>query len=375
MNTKAVGVLACVAAAMTTGMGVCFGATNAARMRAVYTVPHELDVLVTKDYFGHIQGATCSEKAIYLSHAYGIFKIDWKSGKLLKSCFAPSHLGDIAYDGKGHIYGAFGLKNPPKGKSTLMVGVWDEDLNLVKEAYIDPPVENCAYFDGALVMGDTFYTGIDHYAQPGNDHPPHNDLTVIMLSIPDLKVKGTREILFDYPIHYGCQTLGTDGKNILFGNYGATSAQGNTKGLNFSRTTGDFNLLESRRFAASEGFGLVPKSVTGRDDIVFFNVNALGGNMQGWEKDPINNPPRIRIDFWSYDEKTGELTNITDRTDPLAYTIADWGYDDSSRKVETTSSATATAAGGLASFGADCSISNRLSRFRSVSGATRINVR
>ena len=340
MKPKAKGVWVCLVAAMATG--VCLGAAREARMRAVYTVPHELDVLVTKEYFGHIQGATCSEKAIYLSHAYGIFKIDWKSGKLLRACFAPLHLGDIAYDGKGHIYGAFGLKHPPKGKSTLMVGVWDEDLNLVKEAYIDPPVVNCAYFDGALVLGDTFYTGVDHYAQPGNDHPPHNDLTVMMLSIPDLKVKGTREILFDYPIHYGCQTLGTDGTNILFGNYGATSAQGNTKGLNFSRTTGDFNLLESRRFVASEGFGLVPKAVTGRDDIVFFNVNALGGNMQGWEKDPIHNPPRIRIDFWSYDKKTGALTDITDRTDPLAYTISEWGYDDSARKAEVTSSATAT---------------------------------
>lgn len=315
MKAKAVGVWACPAVAAALGACMCFGAVHETRMRAVYTVPHELDVLVTKERFGHIQGATCSDKAIYLSHAHGIFKIDWKSGKLLKSCFAPPHLGDIAYDGKGRIYGAFGLKRPPKGKSALMVGVWDEDLNLVKETYVDPPFDNCAYFDGALVLGDAFYTGVDHYARPGNDHPPHNDLTVMLLSIPDLKVMGTREVLFDYPIHYGCQTLGTDGKRILFGNYGATPAQGNSRGLNFSRTTADFDLLDSRRFVASEGFGLVPKSVTGRDGVVFFNVNALGGNMQGWAKDPVGNPPRIRIDFWSYDEKTGRLTDITDRTE------------------------------------------------------------
>lgn len=319
MMAKTVCRAAVAAAAMAAGMGVCLGAARDARMRAVYTVPHELDVLVTKECYGHIQGATCSEKAIYLSHARGIFKIDWKTGRLLKSCFAPSHLGDVAYDGKGLIYGAFGLKRPPKGKSTLMVGVWDEELNFVREAYVDPPFKNSSYFDGALVLGDTLYTGVEHYSKPGDDHPPHNDLTVMMLSVPDLKVKGTQEILFDYPIHYGCQTLGSDGKSILFGNYGATRAQGNAKGLNFSRTTLELKLLESRRFHAAEGFGLVPKSVTGRDDVVFFNVNALGGNMQGWAKDPVNNPPRIRIDFWSYDEKTGKMTDITDRTDPAAH--------------------------------------------------------
>lgn len=316
MNTKTACVLACLVAAV--AAGTCCGAARDARMRAVYTVPHELDALATKEQGGHIQGATCSEKAIYLSHAHGIFKIDWKSGKVLKSCHAKAHLGDVAYDGKGTIYGAFGVYRPPAGKSNLMVAAWDEDLNLIKEVYIDPPFEKSAYLDGALVVGDTFYTGIDHYAKPGNSHPPHNDLTVLMLSIPDLKVKGTKEIVFDYPILYGCQTIGTDGKDILFGNYGASKEDGNPKGLCLSRTTADLKLIDSRRFGVSEGFGLVPKSVTGRDDKVFFKVCALGGNVHGWVKDPVNNPPRIRIDFFSYDEKTGAMKDITDRTDPLS---------------------------------------------------------
>lgn len=46
------------------------------KMKAIYTVPHELDVLVQRKA-GHIQGMTCSENAIYLSHQFGIEKIGW----------------------------------------------------------------------------------------------------------------------------------------------------------------------------------------------------------------------------------------------------------------------------------------------------------
>ena len=62
-------------------------------LQSLYTVPGELDMLVKH---GHIQGATCSEKAIYVSHAGGIAKIDWKTGHVLKTCEARPHLGDIA---------------------------------------------------------------------------------------------------------------------------------------------------------------------------------------------------------------------------------------------------------------------------------------
>lgn len=75
--------------------------------------------------------------------------------------------------------------------------------------------------------------------------------------------------------------------------------------------TPNFKLLESRDFHASEGFGLVPRQVSGRDEPVFFTVNALGGNMQGWRKNPVGNPPRIRFDFYAYDPETGAMRNIT----------------------------------------------------------------
>ena len=41
---------------------------------------------------------------------------------------------------------------------------------------------------------------------------------------------------------------------------------------------------------------------------MFFKVSAMGGNMQGWRKDPVNNPPRIRLDFYEYAD--GKFTCI-----------------------------------------------------------------
>ena len=64
-----------------------------AKMAPVFTVPHELDMLVKA---GHIQGACCSEQGVYLSHQLGIAKIGW-DGKLIKTVEAPAHLGDTAY--------------------------------------------------------------------------------------------------------------------------------------------------------------------------------------------------------------------------------------------------------------------------------------
>ena len=99
--------------------------------------------------------------------------------------------------------------------------------------------------------------------------------------------------------------MATDGKDILLGNYGGTS-----------RVSVDLRhhqvLKRQKDLRVSEGFGLVPESVAGWPD-VFFTVNALGGNMQGWRKDPTNNPPRIQIRFYKYD--AGRFTDITGNRD------------------------------------------------------------
>ena len=278
-------------------------------MKPIYTVPGELAML-TKE--GHVQGATCSEKAVYLSCSGGIMKLDWDTGRLLASCPAKMHLGDIAFH-KGKIYGAYGLFEPPPGKSPLMVGVWDADtLEPLGEWHYDFP--GARYLDGAVVVDDVLYVGVEHYGEGRYGHPPHRDCTVMLISVADMKAIGTKEVEFDYPIHFGVQDLGTDGENLLFGNYGALRDEGNARGLNFSRVTRDFKLLDSRSFPASEGFCLVPRSRSRRDAPVYFTVVALGGNMQGWWKDRVGNPARVRLDFFEYDRATGAMRDVTDRS-------------------------------------------------------------
>ena len=257
----------------------------AAKMKAVLTVPHELDVLLKS---GHIQGACCSEQGVYLSHQLGIDKIGW-DGKLVKHIDAPAHLGDSAY-ANGKIYGAFVIrdKNMRKDGKKGLVRVWDEDLNQLDEAWFDEAL------DGIVVLGDTIYVGVDRWG-----HDKHPLCCVKRLGL-DLKDRGNVDVDLGYDIHYGVQTMATDGKDLFFGNYGGTS-----------RVSADLNDNERVQFSCSEGFGLVPKSVIGRDAKVFFVVRALGGNMQGWRKDPVNNPPRIRLDFYEYAE--GRFKDITCR--------------------------------------------------------------
>ena len=254
------------------------------KMKPVFTVPHELDCLLKS---GHIQGACCSEQGVYLSHQLGIDKIGW-DGKLIKHIDAPAHLGDSAYaDGK--IYGAFVIrdKKSRKGGKQGLVRVWDENLNVLKEAWFDEAL------DGIAVLGDTVYVGVDKWG-----HKKHPGCCVKRLGL-DLSDKGNVDIDLGYEIHYGVQTMATDGKDIFFGNYGGTS-----------RVSADLKENEKVAFSCSEGFGLVPKTVTKSDAKVFFVVRALGGNMQGWRKDPVNNPPRIRLDFFEF--KDGKFVNITD---------------------------------------------------------------
>ena len=277
-------------------LGACLAlvAAEGEKIPAVYTVPHELDVLVKA---GHIQGATCSEQGIYLAHQLGIEKIGW-DGKLITRVEAPAHLGDICC-ANGKIYGAFAIRGR-KTKDELpgLVRVWNEELEQVAEKRF--PVN----LDGCCVLGDTLYVGEDPYG-----HKPHPGCRIRRLGL-DLSEKDVVDVDIGYPIHYGVQTMATDGHELFLGNYGARADAGNPKRYNCTRLTADLKPVQNLSFSCSEGFGRVPKSIAKRDTPVFFTVKAMGGNMQGWRKDPVNNPPRIRLDFYEY--KNGVFTDITD---------------------------------------------------------------
>ena len=272
-----------------------FAAADAVQeMAAIHTVPHELDCLVKS---GHIQGACCSEQGIYLSHSLGLEKIGW-DGRLIKHIDATEHLGDVAY-ANGKIYGAFVVRDRKQrqdGKPGL-VRVWDENLNQIAEAWFDEAL------DGIVVLGDTIYVGVDRWG-----YTPHPLCCVKRLGL-DLSDKGNVDVDLGYWIYFGVQTMATDGKRLFFGNYGAPVDKGNPKKFNFTRLTSDLKVEESMRYVCSEGFAAVPRSISKRDTPVFFVVRAMGGNMQGWRKDPVNNPPRIRIEF--FELENGKPTSIT----------------------------------------------------------------
>lgn len=260
-------------------------AASELKMAPVYTVPHELDMLIKA---GHIQGAACSEKAIYLAHMLGMVKLDW-NGRLLKTVETPSHLGDIGYaDGK--IYGAFCVRNAklrPEGMHGL-VRVWDENFKLLVEKWYPERL------DGIVVLGDTVYVGVDRWGKV--KHP----LCCVKRLGLDLSDRGNVDVDLGYQIRYGVQTMATDGKDLFFGCYGGTA-----------KVSADLKRAEKVELSCSEGLAPVPKAVTKSDAKVFFVVKALGGNMHGWRKDPVNNPPRVRLDFFEW--KNGVFTCINGR--------------------------------------------------------------
>ena len=265
------------------GLVALAGAEGPAKMKAILTVPHEFDILVKS---GHIQGLACSEKGIYLSHATGLAKIGW-DGKLIKHINAPAHLGGIAY-ANGRIYGAFILRSRgdmKDGKPGLL-RVWDEELNPIGEKAFQETAGSVG------VLGDTIYYAI------GNDKKPHHPCSVKRLGL-DFSDRGNQTFDFGYPIRYGIQAIATDGQSLICANYGGTSL------VNPAFTT--FKKLKCPSFA--EGFARVPKSVAKRETPVFVSVRALGGNMKGWRKDPVNNPPRLRLNFFEFDgEKFIDIT-------------------------------------------------------------------
>lgn len=250
---------------------------------AVRTVPHELDVLLKT---GHIQGAACSEEGVYLSHAGGIEMVGW-DGKLIRRVDAPSHLGDVAYaDGK--VYGAFVLRGRERGDRPGMVKVWNSKLEPLAEKRFAEPL------DGIAVLGGVIYTGVDRWG--GKPHP----LCCIKRLDLGLNDLGNTDVDLGYEIHYGVQTMSTDGKEILLGNYGGTSA-----------VSPDLKTVRKLNFFCAEGFDRVPESRAKTATPVFFRVKALGGNMQGWFRDPTNNPPRVALDFYSY--ANGSFRSVTKR--------------------------------------------------------------
>ena len=237
----------------------------------------DLDVLLDS---GHIQGMCCDETGVYFSYAGGITKFDWQAHKLAETT-GPSHLGDsFAY--KGKVYAAFALRQPKTvdGKTMRgMIGVYDAaTLKLEKSKLFDSPM------DGCCVINDVIFSSPDPRGKNGGK----NETAFIRRFDLDLNDLGTTELDFGIRMHYGIQTMATDGTNLFCCCYGGPD--------NVAVVTPDLKVLGTFLYWGAEGFCRVPELVvksTGRP--LFVRVSACGGNMQGWRKDPTNNPPQVAL--------------------------------------------------------------------------------
>ena len=264
------------------------------KIPAIITTPGELDAIK-----GHVQGACCSDNAIYLSHAGGIFKLDW-NGKVLKHTELPQHTGDICYY-KGRIYDS--LSNP-QGFNLMVL---DEDLNVVGK-YKFPGG------DGATVLNDVLYIGtgpcpsqphryssistfdLNRINKAENEQP--KDGTAI-----DLRNTFLSKMTLDYgsETNYGVQDFANDGKYVYAMFYAANG------GDPCVILTPDLKVVRTVRFDASTGFDFLPPSRNKSSNPRFFRVRHIGE----WRKQNAKTQPaQVRIEFFEIVD--GNFINITE---------------------------------------------------------------
>ena len=201
--------------------------------------------------FGHIQGACCSEDAIYLTQMKCLYKFDW-SGKLLKKKSVISHTGDICF-WQGEIYTSVAVYGGPnKGKG--MIQVFDQELNLVRETLLDRSTDGITILDGVLYLG----MGANHV--PSKE--AHRENLVGRFDPKTLKPLGERQIIdFGYVTNYGIQDISNDGKHVLCAFYSAKKDQ-----PNFIAFDKDWKVVRADcTYYASNGFDRLPARFGGEN--------------------------------------------------------------------------------------------------------------
>ncbi len=277
-------------------MAYAVSVAAAPKIRAVYTVPGELD-----DIVGHVQGAACSTQGVYLSHAEGIYKIGW-DGRLIRKCRAPGRLGDVGYS-NGCLYGAFSLREPIDGKKG-MIRVWDEDLNVVDEHLLPEKADGCA------VLGDTIYYGVDVYGSE-----PHRRCRIGRLTL-EFRDLGVADLDMGGQCRRGVQTMATDGQSLFCG-YDPSG----TPSVTCARFPPNLGVCDGTpRLECAAGFDLLPQSVFPSEHPRFFTVRALGGDSPMWHS--ITNPAQVRLDFHEY--RKGRFFDVTERLPPPPITRNDF---------------------------------------------------
>ena len=247
------------------------------KIPAIITEPGALAALK-----GHIQGACCSEDAIYLSYIEGIFKLDW-NGKVLKHTALPKHTGDICY-WKGRIYDS--LYNDVDGETNIIV--LDDDINIV--AKHKAPGGGCA----------TVHDGILYAGTGPRDSKPHRFNNITMFNLEDCRPIATMTLDYESETRYAAQCLASYGKFIYAVFYVANG------GMPCVILTPDLKIVKTIRFNGSTGFDFLPSSRNKGPHPRCFKVSHIGE----WRVPAGQpNPAQVRFDF--FEVVDGNFINIT----------------------------------------------------------------
>ena len=246
------------------------------KIPAIVTEPGALAALK-----GHIQGACCSDDAIYLSHVEGIFKLDW-NGNVLKHTRLPAHTGDICYY-KGRIYDALYSED---GNNIIVL---DDDLNIV--AKHQTTGGGCA----------TVHNGILYVGTGPRQSKPHRFNNITMFTLEDCRPIATMTLDYGVETKYAAQCLASDGKYI-YAIFYATNG-----GAPAMVLTPDLKIIKTIRFNGSTGFDFLPPSRSKGPHPRCFKVSHIG-NWRTSSNQP--NPAQVRIEF--FEVVDGNFINITE---------------------------------------------------------------
>jgi len=230
---------------------------------AVAAVPEKIPAVTFENVFdsdaNHVQGACCSDDAVYLSQKTFLYKFGW-DGTLLAKVAVTNHTGDICFhDGK--VYTSVCLY---EGENRGRIQVFDgKDLSFVRESPGFPrPADGIAYVNGV------FYVGLgSNSANPPKPHPSNWVCRFDAKTLLPLEEKRT----FDYGhrTSYGVQDIATDGQRLFIAFYAVKGSPAVVV------TDTDWNILQTvDGFTASNGFDLLPVRLRG-DRLRFLRVNTL----------------------------------------------------------------------------------------------------
>lgn len=230
---------------------------------ALAEVPEKIPAVTFEDVFapdaGHVQGAACSDDAVYLSQKSFLYKFGW-DGKLLAKVAVTNHTGDICFH-DGCVYTSVCLyEGENRGRIQVFSG---KDLSFVRESPgFQRPADGIAYVNGV------FYVGLgSNYVNPPKPHPSNWVCRFDARTLQPLEEKRTFE--YGHLTRYGVQDIATDGSRLFIAFYAVKDAPAVVV------TDSDWNILQKAEgFTAANGFDLLPARMRG-DRLRFLRVNTM----------------------------------------------------------------------------------------------------